>query len=209
MATESVLPVFDKTVAVRNRLVTTAGRAELGGGLGFNLIEGIYTNTVFHGTASYNFSEEKAVTLFMIMGSSELSNTGKDLKAGRGLSNNTFDATLAPSPEMFITGNYQFTAYYGKFSVSKQKAMNLALYGLAGGGLLTWSDGEMSPVLSAGVGQKFYFNPNFALRADLQMMVYQGPDITSKPLQVGTGKKDSSYFSDETFFRPFLNASLV
>ena len=210
LATESVLPIFDKTVAVRNRLVKTEGRFEVGGGLGFNLIEGIYTNTVFNGALSYNFSEEKAVTIHGLIGSSELSNTGKDLKMGKGLSGGkTFDASLAPAPEMFLTGSYQFTAYYGKFSVSKTKAMNISLYGLGGGGFMTWSDGELSPILSAGVGQKVYFTPNVALRTDLQMMIYQGPDITSRDLPANGVKRESGYFSTETFFRPFLNAGVV
>jgi outer membrane beta-barrel protein len=208
LATESVLPVFDKTVAVRNRLVETAGKVEVGGGLGFNLIEGLYTNTAFKGNFAYHFSEEKAVSFSLITGSSELSSTGKDLKAGKGIQT-SFDASLAPTPDFFITGNYQYTAYYGKVSVSKTRAMNIALYGLAGGGLVSWSDGEMSPMLNAGIGQKFYFSPRFALRADLEMKIYQGPDITSEPLLTGSSKLKSSDFSDETYFRPFLTVGFV
>lgn len=209
LAAESVLPVFDKTVAVRNRLVSTKSKVELGGGIGLNLIEGLYNNTVFHGQLTYHFSEEKALSIFAILASDELSNTGKDLKAGDGILPNTFDASLAPSPEYFIIANYQFTAYYGKVSISKTRAMNLALYGLAGGGFMSWSDGEFSPVLNAGIGQKFYFTPQFALKADLQMKIYQGPDITSKDLDAGGPKRDSSYFSEETFFRPFLTIGAV
>lgn len=208
LATESVLPVFDKTVAVRNRLVETAKRFEIGGGLGFNLIEGIYTNTTFKGNIGYHFDEEKAFNLSFLTGSSTLSSTGEDLKAGKGIAT-TFDATLAPTPDYFITANYQFTAYYGKVSVSKNSAMNLALYGLAGGGFVSWSDGEISPMLNVGVGQKFYFTPQLALRADLEMKIYQGPDITTQPLTTGSGKKDSGDFSDTTYFRPFLTVGLV
>ena len=208
LAAESVLPVFDKTVAVRNRLVTTAKKFEVGGGLGLNLIEGIYNNSIFYGLASYHMSEERAITVDMILGNSDLSNAGKDLKNGVGIPND-FDASLAPTPDYFLTANYQFTAYYGKMSVSKSRAMNLSLHGLAGGGLISWSDGEMTPMLNVGVGQKFYFNPKVALRADFQLKIYQGPDITSKPLPTGSEKRDSGYFSDELFYRPFFTIGAV
>ncbi len=211
LATESVLPIFDKTVAVRQRLVNTAGRLEFGAGAGLNLIEGLYNNFVFNFAGSYHLDEENAITLFAIIPNKGLSNQGEDLKgdltldAGAG---GGFDASKAPMPELFFTGNYQFTAYYGKISVTKKKAMNLSLYGMGGIGAVKWSD-KTEPLLNVGIGQKLYFNPNSAIRFDLQLMTYRGPDPTSQALPASGPSHDSGYFTTTTYFRSFLTVGLV
>lgn len=209
LATESVLPVFDKTVAVRQRLVNTAGRFEFGAGAGLNLIEGLYNNFVYNLAGSYHLNEERALTLFAIVPNSGLSNQGEALQNGEGLDNGkTFDASKAPMPELYFSGNYQFTAYYGKISVTKKKAMNLALYGLGGLGVVKWTD-KTEPLLNLGIGQKLYFNPNSAIRFDLQLMTYRGPDPTSKELATTDPSRDSDYFGQTTYFRSFLTVGLV
>ena len=112
---------------------------------------------------------------------------------------------------MFL--NYQFTAYYGKLSLSKQAVMNLSLYGLAGVGLVNWSDAA-EVGLNFGVGQKLYFSPNLALRLDLTMAIYRGPDPTSpkttnNELLTGLEPLGSDQFDTTVYFRPFLAGALV
>lgn len=209
LATESVLPVFDKTVAVRERLVNTAGRLEFGAGAGLNLIEALYNNYVYNLELGYHMNEESAITLMAVIPSGGLSNMGNDLKEGKGLNNGkTFDASLAPAPELYFTANYQFTAYYGKISITKTKAMNLALYGLGGLGAVKWTD-KTEPLVNVGIGQKLYFNPSMALRFDLQLMTYRGPDPTSVELLAGSGERGSDAFKQTTYFRSFLTMGLV
>ncbi len=208
LATESVLPVFDKKVAVRERIVKSTGRFEIGGGAGLNLIEALYNNITFNGVASYHFNEESAFTLQAVFLNTSLSNMGKDLQAGKNLNSNTFDASKAPAPEYLISGNYQFTAYYGKISTTKDSAMNLSLHGMAGGGMVSWGD-SMEPMVNVGMGQRLYFTPNAALRFDLNLMMYQGPDPTSKPLTATGPSRDSDYFTKTLYFRSFLTAGLV
>jgi outer membrane beta-barrel protein len=213
LATESVLPVFDKTVVVRERTVKTAKRFEAGGGAGLNLVEPLYEQMVFNITASYYFDELHGVNISGLFLSDGLSDAGLDLQAGRGLTGRTFDASLAPTVQSMLFANYQFSAYYGKISLTKQKTMNLSLYGTVGGGLVNWSDATTFG-LDAGVGQKIYFTPNVGLRVDLMLAMYTGPDPTSpktgnKLLNGTSGTLDSDQFESTFYFRPFLTGALV
>lgn len=208
LAKESVLPVFDKTVVVRNRAVSLSKRFELSANMGLNLLEPFYSNIVYGFGGAYHFDETHGVNVSFILQQTDLSSNAKDLQAGKGLNSGSFDASLAPTIDSLLFINYQMTAYYGKISVTKQSAMNLSLYGLAGLGLVNWSD-STEPALNVGFGQKLYFNKHFAFRADLNMAIYQGPDITSKDLPAGGAKRNSDYFDSTLFFRTYLTAGIA
>ena len=209
LAKESVLPVFSKQVVVRERAVTTAKRFEIGGGVGLNLIEPLYEQLLFNITGAYHLNEVSGINLSAYFLGTGLSSAGEDLKNGKGI-NVIFDASLAPQVENMLFANYQFTAYYGKISVTKQSVMNLSLYGLAGVGVVNWSD-QTEIGLDFGIGQKLYFTPNFGFRADLTMAIYQGPDVTNPGGDgslAGTAR-DSGDFDSTLYIRPFLTASLI
>lgn len=213
LATESVLPVFAKQVVVRDRKVKTAGRFEAGFGAGLNLVEPLYEQLTYNVFAAYHFDEIHGLNFSGFFLSTDLSTAGKDLQAGKGLvSPNTFDASRAPIVESMYFANYQFTAYYGKLSVTKQSTMNLSLYGLAGLGLINWTDSSTFGV-DVGLGQKLYFTPNLALRIDLMLSLYQGPDPTSPKdpggLQSGGLKLESDQFDSTLYVHPFLTGGLV
>ncbi len=213
LPTQTVLPVFDKTVVVRDRAVKTTGRVEVGIGTGLNLAEPLYNQTVFNATATYHLDETNGINLYGLFLQSGLSQAGEDLKAGKGLQGGqTFDASLAPTVQDMLFGNYQLTAYYGKISLSKQDVMNLSLYGLAGAGLVQWSD-HSTFGFDVGVGQKLYFTPNMGLRLDLVLTMYMGPDPTNPntPGKVlnGTTKLSSSDFASTYYMRPFLTLAYV
>lgn len=214
LATESVLPVFDKTVVVRERKIKTAGRFELGGGLGLNLAEPLYEQMVYNFTASYHFDELHGANLTGYFLSEGLSKAGKDLKAGLGLeAGDTFDASRAPTVGSMFFANYQLAAYYGKISLTKQTVMNLSLYGLLGAGLVNWTD-STELALDVGVGQKLYFNNNLAFRLDLLLAIYQGPDPTASnqadhDLTAGGSALGSDDFESTIYMRPFLTGSLI
>jgi len=205
LAQESVLPVFDKTVVVRNRAITTAGRFEIGGGLGLSLIEALYSNFVYGFNGAYHFDEIRGIQFQVLMQPEGLSSNGEKLK--NGAAGVPFDPSRAPSPETFAMVNYQMTVYYGKISLTKQKSMNFSLFCLAGIGLVQFSDAT-EPALNVGFGQKFYFNPNMAFRFDLGLTMFQGPDPTSINLPPGP-ELSSSAFDSTLYFRSFLTAGLV
>ena len=213
LPTETVLPVFDKTVVVRDRRVKTAGKLEVGVGGGLNLAEPLYNQTVFNITSTYHFSETNGVNIFGLFLSSGLSQAGQDLKNGIGLvPPQRFDASLAPTVQDMFFGNYELTAYYGKISLTKQTVMNLSLYGLAGGGLVQWSD-HSTFGFDAGIGQKLWFTRDMGLRVDLLVAMYMGPDPTNPdtPNKVLTGgtKLGSSQFSSTYYMRPFMTVDYI
>jgi len=211
LATETVLPIFDKREVVKNRLVSTAKRIEVGLGFGLNLTEALYNNLNFGISATYHFDEVHGVNLTAIFVMDGLSDMGKDLRAGKGLSpGDTFDPSLAPHPENFLLGNYQFTAYYGKISLSKNYIMNLALYGLGGVGIVSFGDSTNFGA-NLGVGQKLYFSKDLAFRADLRLMAYRGPNpVDDKvPLSTGSASVKSSDLDETTFYHTYLSVGLV
>lgn len=207
LARESVLPVFDKTVVVRNRAISLSKRFELSANMGLNMLEPFYESMVVGFGGAYHFNETHGVNFTYMMLQDTLSSNAKALQAGQGIGS-PYDVSKAPSVESLLIANYQMTAYYGKISVTKKKAMNLSLYGLAGAGLVNWSD-STNIALNVGIGQKLYFNNHFAFRADLSMAMYQGPDVTSKTLAPSDPNRGSDYFDKTLFFRTYLTAGIA
>lgn len=205
LATESVLPVFDTTRGVLNRNVTTEGRFELGGGVGLALNEPFYNPLNFNIQGSYHFNELHGVNLVAMFLMSGPSSYGEQLKSPP----NNFDPSLAPAPSSILLANYQLTAFYGKISLTKKSVMNLSLFGTAGAGMVGLDSGTQLPAVSVGFGQKFYFNPRFALRFDFRFVGFQGPDATSQPLNPGSAKLSDGAFDDELFFNTYISGGAV
>ena len=80
-------------------------------------------------------------------------------------------------PKYLAIGSFQYTAFYGKISISKQFVMNLMTYGLLGGGVTNYG-GDIYPVLSFGIGQKYYVSKKLAVRLDLRSIIFNGPNVT-------------------------------
>jgi outer membrane beta-barrel protein len=207
LATESVLPVFNPTFAVKNRTVETANRIELGLLGAHSLTEAFYNSMAFGGTATYHIDEEHGLNLLALVFASGLSNYGSQLNPVPGTSTN-LNLQLAPSPQSLFLGSWQYSAFYGKLSVAKDFIMNLSLYGLLGAGTL--GVGEVNlPALSAGLGQKFHFGPRFAVRFDLRFLMYQGPDVLSSRLDNKSSAQPASYFSEKLQFLSLLSLGAV
>ncbi len=209
LARETVLPRFNATSFVQNRNIVLKSHLEVGLGAGLNLQDALYNKQNFHVDLHYNFSETHAVGLTYIHVMQGLSEMGQELKAGRGIEPDTFDASLAPTLERMVLGEYQLMAYYGKVSFSKYSVMNLALYGLLGAGTVSFSDLD-SYALSVGFGQKFYLNKRMAVRGDLRLIVYEGPNpIQDNPdLQVGDPPVSSRDLDSVFYFPIFLNIGI-
>lgn len=210
LARDSVLPVFDRKVAVRDRNVVTEGRIELGGFGGFNLNEAFYTPYNFGAYATYHFNEIHGFNLMANFYMDGTSSYADQLKNGEGLGGpgNGLDLARAPSLKYMVLGNYQLTAYYGKISLSKSTVTNVSLYGLAGAGAIGIGD-ETTFGLNVGLGQKFYFSPNAALRFDLRFITYQAPNPLSVPLSNGGPDLPNSAFEETWVFTYLLTVGAV
>ncbi len=208
LATESVLPVFDNAKSVLNRNITTKNRFELGGGVAFVLNEPFYSSMTYGVTGTYHLNEVHGIQLTGNFWTTGLSQYGEQLKNGEGLLvGQRFDVSLAPQPKALFLANYQFTAFYGKISITKKTVMNLSTHGLAGLGVMQF-DGSSPIVLTTGFGQRFYFTSRFALRWDLRLLMFQGPDPTSKSLQSPPAPSPSS-FDDTLYLNTFLGLGAV
>ena len=207
LATESVLPLFDQPQAVRNRLVPLAGRFEIGGGGSYDLVEPFFNPYGINVIATYNFSEENGVNLFYnyyMGGNTSYVNQLNNIPN----TSSKFNLQNAPAPAYLLLVNYQYTAFYGKLSLAKDFVMNLSLFGFAGAGGFQIGDG-LNPTLDVGLGQKFYFSSNNAIRFDLRFNFYQGPDVVSSTIPASGGTVSSSNFSKRLFIGSLLSASYV
>jgi outer membrane beta-barrel protein len=209
LATETVLPVFDKTRSVLNKNVQTEGRIEIGGGGGMALNEPFYNPMNFNLNATYHMTDLHAVNVNATFFMTGLNSYGEQLQAGEGLAaGESFDASKAPAPKWMLLGNYQFTAYYGKVSLSKKAIMNLELFGLAGLGVIQ-TGGISNYALDVGFGQNFYITPRLAARFDIKLLMYNGPDATSLDLEEELAAPDEGAFETNWFFKTYLSLGLV
>lgn len=205
LARETTLPVFDKRRAVLNRSVLTEGRLEFAAGAGLEMNEPYYNDLMFGAQGTYNFDETNALNVQGLFWSDGLSSYGEQLKLGE--THPKFDAIKAPHPKWALMANYQFIAYYGKISITKGTVMNLNLFGILGAGYLNL-DPLNTVAFNFGVGQNFFFTKRFGLRADLRLMVYQGPDATS--LDLGpTSNPSASAFEDRIYYNTQLALAAV
>lgn len=180
LARESVLPVFDEAPVVMDRRVKTAGRFEVGPRFSISLLE-VFNSEYGAGVdLTYNITETHGLNFVYnsFFGGktryAQAMERDMTLPGGAG----KVDLTNAPATEYLATLNYQYTSHYGKISLTKFWVMNLALYGSVGAGVISVGE-EATPTAQLGIGQKFYFNNNFAFRFGLQSLIYSGPNIVS------------------------------
>lgn len=209
LAAESVLPVFDHPESVKSRNVKTAHRLELGGFMGYALTEAFYNPLSYGMNATYHFNEVQAINIVGSMNVTGLNDYGNQLNpVPRSSPPENLNVQYAPAPKYLLLANYQHTAFYGKISVSKDYVMNLSLYGFGGAGMIGLGD-TSAPVGNFGIGQKFYFTPSLAFRADLRFLVYQGPDPLSRRLSAVTSEQPASSFDQKLNFNGQLSFGAV
>ena len=209
LARESVYPVFEDPKSVLNRAVSLKGKTEFGLNAGLSLIEAIYDPVNVGFNLTYHMDETHGINVAGIFFSGGLSQYANQLQQPESDPQGfDFKFEFTPEPTFVVLGNYQFTAYYGKMSLSKESTMNLHLYGLLGAGAISFA-GSPKPALSAGLGQKFYFNPRWALRFDLRFMAYNGPNVIKEDLKNLIAEKSADEFPQELTFSSYLTVGLV
>lgn len=180
LARESVLPKFDVPNSVRNRSVVVADRFELGGFLGATTNEAVYNQNQFGLIGTYHFSESHGIALSYTQMASGVGSYAKSLDSSVPADKGNFDLSKTFGPKSFFLVNYQNTVFYGKLSILKNLVFNTHIYGMIGAGTVMY-DGLSSMALDVGLGQRFYFTKNFALRFDLKFVRFSGPNPIYKP----------------------------
>lgn len=176
LAQESVYPVFDKPVSVKNRNIVTDGRYEIGGYYGNALTEPIFNVSKFGIAGYYHINEEHALGLFFEANQAGLSKYGEQLKdvtdnQGAKIS---YDFKRAPAPESTVMADYNFKAFYGKMSLTKSIVFNLTTFGSAAAGMVKYANASY-PGIAIGLGQKYHLSKHFSLRLDLRMFANNAP----------------------------------
>lgn len=207
LAAESVLPVFDNPVSVKNKRVLTAQRWEIGPTAGLSLLEPFFSTLSYGATLGYHMKEETGINVFGVMFAQGISSNAQGLNPVPGTTTNV-NLQYAPAPKYLLLANYQYTGFYGKISITKDYVMNLSLFGTLGAGLFGVGD-SVNPALNLGIGQKLYFSPNWALRLDFRMIPYYGPDVLSYDLRNQTSEQSASAFGKKLLIPTMLSASLV
>ena len=205
LAQESVLPKFDRAEAVRRRNVTTEGRIEVGGYYGWNILEPIYNQSKFGLNIGYHFSEESAFMVNYAQWSSGLNTTYTDGLQSTSVSADPLDFTRVPKLKYSLFGHYEWKIFYGKISVTKQGVVNLSTYPILGAGITAFEH-KNYPAIDFGIGQKFYFGKNVALRADFKMQYGQKPSpFLREELKASKPRPTPDRFSDKTDFGTILD----
>ena len=170
LSRETVLPKFDRPDVVKSRNVITANKIEVAPFFGIVTTEPIYNQSKFGFNLAYHWSEDADVSLNFSKYSGGLNSQYTDSLKGQY----NLDFNRAPKQNYAGFINYEYKAYYGKISLTKQGVMNLSTYFLAGPGMIAYEHKSYMG-LDFGVGQKFYFSKTFALRFDVKFQYAQGP----------------------------------
>jgi outer membrane beta-barrel protein len=210
LARDSVLPVFQNSRDVLHRHIKTVKRIEVGVGGGLEIDEPFYNDIVYNVHGGYHWSDLSAVTVDVPIWSTGLSSYGQNLQSTGGLINH-FDASKAPHPAWGLVGNYEFTAYYGKISITKQTVMNLNLFAFAGPLYINMKTYNAFGA-DIGIGQNFFISQNMAIRFTMAMLIFEGPnaaaiDLSSNPAV--NQKPAASDFPNKIFYNNQMMLSLV
>lgn len=205
LARESVLPKFEHPKDVLDRHVVNSQKFEFGIGGGLEIDEPFYSDYIFNGRVGYHFNDISAVSGEFLFWTSGLSTYGQKIKTDPDLQG--FDASKAPHPVWGLIGNYEFTAYYGKISITKQTVMNLNLFAYAGP-LYINMKGYNSFGGDIGLGQNFFITKWTSIRFDLRMLIFSGPNAASANLTNGSNPPVGSY-ATRLFFNNQMSLSVV
>lgn len=172
LAKESVLPVYRKSVTVKNRNVQTAEKFEIQAFYGYAMTEPIFNVSKLGLGAYYNFTEDYSVGFLYYQNLAGLSDYAKQAERQVPAIGNKFQIAYKPTSTMLV--DYNLKVFYGKLSLSKSAVINSLLY-LSGAGGMAQYENASYPAVAGGIGQKFFFNSNISLRFDLRLLAHNAP----------------------------------
>ncbi len=200
LAQETVLPLFDPSRATLNRNVMTSKRFELGLYLGWNFTEPILNQNKFGLNLGYHLNEDRAINVNFanwVQGLNKQYTDGITQEAnGTAPPSERIDLNRVPRLKYSLFADYEWKLFYGKISITKSGVTNLSLYPFAGVGVNVFEHKTL-PALQGGIGQKYYFGKNVALRLDFKLQLAQmASPFKSGALKVGN-PKDLNAFPDK------------
>ncbi|MGZ3692255.1 MAG: outer membrane beta-barrel domain-containing protein [Pseudobdellovibrio sp.] len=205
LARDSVYPIFDDNVSVKNRNVKDSGAFDVGIFGGMAITEPVYNASKIGFAFNYHFSEVHSLGIIYAQNSVGLSKDAQGLKDDFGL-----DFTRAPYPVYSILGDYNYKLYYGKLSVTKNGVINTSIYYSGAAGLIKYIH-KSYPTIAVGVGERFYLTNNFALKVDLRLFANEAPSpFKSGALRTGVDPVPSyDSFADKLTFTTNLELGIL
>ncbi|MCC2678512.1 MAG: hypothetical protein K0R29_1088 [Pseudobdellovibrio sp.] len=182
LARDSVYPVFDSKVSVRNRNVKDIQTFDVGIYGGLAITEPVYNATKIGIAVNYHFNEVHSLGVLFAQNSVGLSKDAQGLKDDFHL-----DFTRAPYPVSSILADYNFKLYYGKLSVTRNGVINTSIYMSGAAGILQYIH-KSYPAVAIGVGERFYITNSLAFKVDLRVFANQAPI----PFKAGALRDSSS-----------------
>ncbi len=166
---ETVYPVFDNPVSVKNRNVQDSGAVDIGVFGGLALTEPISSATKFGADINYHFNHIHSIGVFFAKNTSGLSRDAQGLKDQFGL-----DFNRAPKLDYTFMADYNYKAFYGKLSLTSNGVINTTIYGSFAGGMVKYVH-KSYPALAVGIGERFYFTKSLSLKLDLRFYAHTAP----------------------------------
>ncbi len=204
LTTEVSLPKLDYPLAVKKSNITFKDRYEMGLFWGSNFTEPIYAPSKIGIDLSYHNSEKSSWVFSYSQWQGGLNSQyvpGIEDQGQIGGTSGDYDFNRAPRLTNAMWGYYNLKLYYGKISIAKKNTMNLSLYTQYGAGLVGFTH-KSYPAVSVGVGQKFYFNNSFGVKAEVRLQ-YAGeanPFLGNDKLKKNQPVPSFSEFEDKYRF---------
>ena len=169
LARDSVYPVFDDRISVKNRNVQDAETFDIGLFGGLAITEPVYNASKLGFSFNYHINEFHSIGLVFAQNTVGLSKDAIGIKDDFGL-----DFNRAPYPVNSVYADYNYKLYYGKLSVTKNGVINTSIYGSASVGMVKYIH-KSYPAIAFGVGERFYLTNHFAIKADLKIFAHTAP----------------------------------
>ncbi len=166
---ETVYPVFDNPVSVKNRNVQDSGAVDIGIFGGLALTEPVSNATKIGADVNYHINHTHSIGILFAKTSAGLSKDAQGLKDQFGL-----DFDRAPKLDYTMMADYNYKAFYGKLSLTSNGVINTTIYGSVAAGMVKYVH-KSYPALALGIGERFYFTNKLSLKMDLRFYAHTAP----------------------------------
>ena len=202
LAPETVLPIFPRTVFVKNRNVQKTNSIEVQPFFGLSLNNQFFDSYDFGGSLGFHLNEEHSLHVMyshLQVSKSQYATAIENMRDASGniKASQRFDAF--PKQESFVLLNYEYSPFYGKMSFSKWINFNTDITVSIGGGAVLVSD-ERLPAVSLGIGQRFYIANWLGLRFSVYSIFYRGIDYLFRQVRDVSRVYNSSELEKEMKF---------
>lgn len=169
LAQDSVYPIFDNSVSIKNRNIQDSKAFDIGLFGGLAITEPIANTSKYGLSFNYHLNEVHSLGLLFAVNSTGLSKDAQGLKNDFAL-----DFSRAPFPESSLVADYNYKLFYGKLSLTKNGVINTSIYSSASAGLIKFVH-KVYPAIAIGMGERFYLTNNFAFKVDLRLFINNAP----------------------------------